>query len=57
MTDHKNTERRDPATHKCCHPCCPGYSWKASDRPHPNDTCGANAPGATDPNPNRASEE
>lgn len=30
--------------HRCAHPSCPGYSYKASDTPHPNATCGAHAP-------------
>ena len=27
--------------HRCASPACPGYTVKASDRPHPLSTCGA----------------
>ena len=26
-------------TYRCCHPECPGYPYRASDRAHPPDTC------------------
>lgn len=38
--------RREDATrplYKCCSPRCPGYSFRASERPHPMATCAERA--------------
>ncbi len=32
--------RRALGFHYCANPRCPGYKYKASDIPHPKETCG-----------------
>lgn len=37
--------------YRCCSPACPGYTWKASEDPHPAKTCTENGvlPGLLEP--------